>query len=400
MLPNGQRERIDINAQDAAGYTALHYAAQSGLKRCVEYLIAHGANVFLETLHERLTACDLAMRENHHEIGLFLESKMTFNSTPESLSVDSSGGKRTRNSSLDAATADCSNEVYSGLRAQDLQEAKDQLLVETADLLHVPLFTAESLLRHSEWSREILMDKWVEDPITTCKLAGVEPPSTIRRRPMHLDEYQELQMGSHPQHRQRHIVPTLRLNITKQPSALMYSEKPSLQHIAKTLPSSVKDKLPIFSSATLTKAAHVTNKVMGRNISQVPKNDQSSISSTTTLLQNRIKVSTSGYFFLITSTISVLLFSILKFSIYSIVEFFVRAQPKMIHSANSFVVDETLEEDEILCELCCDLIDPDGVSTSNSRQVTSNDNASMNPQLTCGHSFCSKCWKNYLDNQV
>ena len=302
-MPNGQRERIDINAQDAAGFTALHYASQSGLKRCVEYLIAHGANVFLETLHERLTACDLAMRESHHDIAIFLESKMTFNSTPESLSVDSSGGKRTRNSSLDAATADCSTEVYSGLRAQDLQEAKDQLLVEIADLLHVPLFTAESLLRHSEWSREILMDKWLDDPITTCKLAGVEPPSTIRRRQtMYLDEYQEVQMGPHPppqQHRQRNLVPTIRLNITKQPSkAITYnSEQPSLQHnIAKTLPS-VKDKLPIFSSSTLSKAAHVTNIVMGRNLSQVPKNnDQSSACSTTQILQKPLlhfnKVST------------------------------------------------------------------------------------------------------------
>lgn len=42
---------------------------------------------------------------------------------------------------------DGDNEVYSGLRAQDLQEAKDQLLVETADMLHIPLFTAEALLR-------------------------------------------------------------------------------------------------------------------------------------------------------------------------------------------------------------------------------------------------------------
>lgn len=42
---------------------------------------------------------------------------------------------------------DGDSEVYSGLRAQDLQEAKDQLLVETADMLHIPLFTAEALLR-------------------------------------------------------------------------------------------------------------------------------------------------------------------------------------------------------------------------------------------------------------
>ena len=46
-------------------------------------------------------------------------------------------------------------ELYSGLRAQDLQEAKDQLLVETADMLHTPLFTAEALLRDNEWSREV-----------------------------------------------------------------------------------------------------------------------------------------------------------------------------------------------------------------------------------------------------
>jgi hypothetical protein len=40
-------------------------------------------------------------------------------------------------------------EVYSGLRTQDLQEAKDQLLVETSDMLHIPLFTAEALLRNN-----------------------------------------------------------------------------------------------------------------------------------------------------------------------------------------------------------------------------------------------------------
>lgn len=40
-------------------------------------------------------------------------------------------------------------EVYSGLRSQDLQEAKDQLLVDTSDMLKIPLFTAEALLRNN-----------------------------------------------------------------------------------------------------------------------------------------------------------------------------------------------------------------------------------------------------------
>lgn len=37
---------------------------------------------------------------------------------------------------------------YSGLREQDLREAKDLLLVETSDMLHIPLFTAEALLKN------------------------------------------------------------------------------------------------------------------------------------------------------------------------------------------------------------------------------------------------------------
>lgn len=39
-------------------------------------------------------------------------------------------------------------EQVQGLKPQDLQEAKDTLIVETSDMLHVPLFTAEALLRN------------------------------------------------------------------------------------------------------------------------------------------------------------------------------------------------------------------------------------------------------------
>ena len=235
-------------------------------------------------MHERLTACDLAIKENHPDIALFLESKMVFNSTPESLSVDSSGGKRTRNSSLDAATADCSNEVYGGLRAQDLQEAKDQLLVETADLLHVPLFTAEALLKHSEWSREILLDKWMEDPFTACKMAGVDPPSSLSRRLIHQEQcHDQLPIGTKAQPTSR---PTLRLNITKQPVAFHYPSEPTaaVQHLSKTLPY-IKDKLPLFSSSTLTKSKHLNSIAMNTKPSHVPKNDPCSNSPTMQHLQ-------------------------------------------------------------------------------------------------------------------
>lgn len=29
-----------------------------------------------------------------------------------------------------------------------------------------------------EWSREILLDKWMKDAVACCKLAGVEPPQS------------------------------------------------------------------------------------------------------------------------------------------------------------------------------------------------------------------------------
>lgn len=64
------------------------------------------------------------------------------NSLKEILSSDHTG--RARNHGCPSEDSD---EVYTGLRAQDLQEAKDQLVVETADMLHIPLFTAEALLR-------------------------------------------------------------------------------------------------------------------------------------------------------------------------------------------------------------------------------------------------------------
>jgi ankyrin repeat and IBR domain-containing protein 1 len=66
-----------------------------------------------------------------------LHTSGTFNSGEEGGETDSQKGDEDEEE----------DEVYTGLRTQDLQEAKDQLLVETADMLHIPLFTAEALLR-------------------------------------------------------------------------------------------------------------------------------------------------------------------------------------------------------------------------------------------------------------
>nr|CAI5842727.1 unnamed protein product [Callosobruchus analis] len=76
-LITGRRERVDVTAQDKEGNTALHWAAQTGLKRCVELLLAYGAPLFIEN-NDKLTPCDLAMRGSHHDIARLLESRMVF----------------------------------------------------------------------------------------------------------------------------------------------------------------------------------------------------------------------------------------------------------------------------------------------------------------------------------
>lgn len=59
------------------GNTALHCAANSGLRRCTELLVFNGAPLFLEN-NEKFTPCDLAMRAGHDDIATFLESRMVF----------------------------------------------------------------------------------------------------------------------------------------------------------------------------------------------------------------------------------------------------------------------------------------------------------------------------------
>lgn len=47
------------------------------MKRCVELLLSHGSPLFIEN-HDKFTPCDMAMRNDHHDIAQLLESRMVF----------------------------------------------------------------------------------------------------------------------------------------------------------------------------------------------------------------------------------------------------------------------------------------------------------------------------------
>ncbi|XP_045177754.2 ankyrin repeat and IBR domain-containing protein 1-like [Mercenaria mercenaria] len=164
-LKDGEIEKVDLAAVDEQNNTALHYAALSGLKACVENLVNHSCPLFVENTDNQ-TPCDCAESKEYNEIALYLESKMVFSNDGTT-------------DEIEEVPPQVDSEEYSGLRAQDLQEAKDQLLVETADMLSIPLFTAEALLRNHEWSREMLLDAWMSDPVACCEKSGVTPPANL-----------------------------------------------------------------------------------------------------------------------------------------------------------------------------------------------------------------------------
>ncbi|XP_053718803.1 ankyrin repeat and IBR domain-containing protein 1-like [Synchiropus splendidus] len=166
-LEGGQYEKANVNSTDNHHSTCLHYAAAAGMKSCVELLIQSEADLFVED-EDKLTPCDHAERHHHTELALSLESQMVFSSsTTQHSNVDVHG-----ETSLMQF-----KEPYEGLKLQDLRRLKDMLIVETADMLQAPLFTAEALLRAHDWDREKLLEAWMSDAEGCCQRSGVTMPT-------------------------------------------------------------------------------------------------------------------------------------------------------------------------------------------------------------------------------
>ncbi|KAM9309498.1 ankyrin repeat and IBR domain-containing protein 1-like isoform 2-T2 [Pholidichthys leucotaenia] len=163
-LDHGEYESADINATDNKKNTCLHYAAASGMKTCVELLVQKGADLFVEN-ENRETPCDCAEKQHHKELALRLESQMVFSLAPEAEGIEAEYAALDR------------REIYEGLRPQDLRRLKDMLIVETADMLQAPLFTAEALLRAHDWDREKLLEAWMASAEECCQRSGVQMPN-------------------------------------------------------------------------------------------------------------------------------------------------------------------------------------------------------------------------------
>ncbi|KAI1902026.1 hypothetical protein AGOR_G00040470 [Albula goreensis] len=163
-LDQGEYERANVNATDNKKSTCLHYAAASGMKTCVEFLVKSNADLFAENENKE-TPCDCAEKQHHKDLALSLEAQMVFSKDPETEGIEAEYAALDR------------KEPYEGLKLQDLRRLKDMLIVETADMLQAPLFTAEALLRAHDWDREKLLEAWMSNPEDCCQRSGVHMPT-------------------------------------------------------------------------------------------------------------------------------------------------------------------------------------------------------------------------------
>uniref|UniRef100_A0A3B4D7W6 Ankyrin repeat and IBR domain-containing protein 1 n=1 Tax=Pygocentrus nattereri TaxID=42514 RepID=A0A3B4D7W6_PYGNA len=163
-LDQGEYERANVNAADNKKSTCLHYAAAAGMKSCVELLVKSEADLFVEN-EEHQTPCDCAEKQHHKELALSLESQMVFSQDPGAQEIEAEYAALDR------------REPYEGLNLQDLRRLKDMLIVETADMLQAPLFTAEALLRAHDWDREKLLEAWMSNAENCCQRSGVQMPT-------------------------------------------------------------------------------------------------------------------------------------------------------------------------------------------------------------------------------
>ena len=54
-----------------------------------------------------------------------------------------------------------------------MQAEKEKLLIETADILRCSVFTAQIMLKKHAWSKEKLLNSWIEDPIKCLEKCGI-----------------------------------------------------------------------------------------------------------------------------------------------------------------------------------------------------------------------------------
>eukprot|EP00731_Ephydatia_muelleri_P018045 Em0011g85a len=136
---------LNLNKQDSSLNTPLHLAAASGLLLCARILIDHGAVVTCTNIANQ-TPLDCAADRHHDAIVALLEAK----------------------------------ESYQGMRENDIQFARNELITETSSALGTSMTDSAALLQAYGWSKVLLVEAWLENTEAVCKKARILLP--VRRQ--------------------------------------------------------------------------------------------------------------------------------------------------------------------------------------------------------------------------
>lgn len=153
---------LNLNKQDSAFNTPLHLATASGLLKCVEIFLFHGAQVHILNIAGQ-TPFDCARVAHHEDIMSLLEPKMVFSHSKDS-------------DLLKLKPDTLRQESYQGMQEQDLQKIKDTLVLQMSSLLGVSLSNATALLHAFGWAQGLLISAWFEDPKAACDQAKIQLP--------------------------------------------------------------------------------------------------------------------------------------------------------------------------------------------------------------------------------
>lgn len=155
-----------VNRRDRYGRTPLHYAASRGLRDCVAGLLSADANPALLDSSRR-TAGELARAAQHTDIATLLEGRCIFGmqlAAPPQGEEDGGDGTSARiyelllregsgDDDVRLVSADTGAEGvhHQGIAPQKVQEQKDQVVLQAAQVLDIPLNAAEKLLAEFNW---------------------------------------------------------------------------------------------------------------------------------------------------------------------------------------------------------------------------------------------------------
>lgn len=158
---------LNLNKQDSSLNTPLHLAATSGLLLCARILTDHRALITYTNIADQ-TPLDCAAESHHDALVSLLEVKVVFAAAPRS-SV-----------ALMKVPEALRQESYQGMRENDLQVTRDELIIEASSALGTSLTDTAALLQAYGWSKVLLVEAWLENTEAVCKKAKIQLP--VRRQ--------------------------------------------------------------------------------------------------------------------------------------------------------------------------------------------------------------------------